>query len=107
MQRQTMAYFASLNIHINEGYGMSESVLGATFSTPVAHQWGSCGYELNGYEVKIFKVDQSDANIKTECPEAPELTTTEEMYQGEICFRGRGIMMGYLACKDMGEEHVA
>merc|ERR1711915_205312 len=26
---------------------------------------------------------------------------------GEICFRGRCIMMGYMACKDMGDKHVA
>ena len=107
MRKETMEYFASLDISINEGYGMSESVLAATFSTPIAHQWGSCGYELKGCEVKIFKVDPNNVNKKDECPPAPLLTETDEKYQGEICFRGRNIMMGYLACKDMGEAHVA
>jgi len=107
MRKETLEYFASLNIHINEGYGMSESVLGASFSTPIAHQWGSCGYELTGYEVKIYRVDGSDLNKKVECLPAPALDNTDEEYQGEICFRGRGIMMGYLANKDMGDAHVA
>ena len=43
---------------------MSELVLAATFSTPIAHQWGSCGHELAGCEVKIFKVDPNDVNKK-------------------------------------------
>merc|ERR1711997_1374646 len=46
-------------------------------------------------------------NKKTECPAAPRLDSSEEDYQGEICFRGRGIMMGYLASTDLGDKHLA
>merc|ERR1719161_1665107 len=28
------------------------------------------------------------------------------MYQGELCFRGRNVMMGYMAQADMGDAHV-
>merc|ERR1712228_1130859 len=43
---------------------------------------------------------------KTECPRADNLDDTDEKFMGEICWRGRNIMMGYLANPDFGEEHV-
>jgi len=103
----TVEYYGSLGIFINEVYGMSESTGVVTMSTDQAHQWGSCGWQMPGSEVKCFKVDPSDLNKKTECPAAPSLGATEDEFMGEICFRGRGIMNGYLSCKDMGEKHVA
>merc|ERR1712217_744349 len=77
-----------------------------TMSTDQAHAWGSCGWQFPGSEVKCFKVDPSDINKKTECPLAPAMDAAEEEYQGEICFRGRGIMMGYLASTDLGDKHL-
>merc|ERR1712051_1009806 len=103
----TVEYFGSLGIYINEVYGMSESTGAVTVSSDEAHDWGSCGWQLPGSEVKIFKVDPNNVNIKTECPPAPQLDTPGDEYQGEICFRGRGIMMGYLASADLGEKHLA
>merc|ERR1719296_418620 len=102
----TLEYYSSLGIYINELYGMSESTAAATMSTDQAHQWGSCGWATPGTEVKIFKVDDRDMNKKQECKPAPSLTSTEDEYQGEICFRGRCIMMGYLACPDLGDAHL-
>jgi len=101
-----MEYYGSLGIYINELYGMSESTGVVTMSTDQAHQWGSCGWQMPGCEVEIFKVHDSDFNIKQKCKAAPALNSTEDEYQGEICFRGRCIMMGYLSCKDMGDAHV-
>merc|ERR1719215_730741 len=103
----TLEYFGSLGIYINEGYGMSEGAALATMSTDQAHVWGSCGFEMPGCETKVFLVDAKDLNVKAECPLAPEITSTEEKFQGEICYRGRHVMMGYLACPDMGETHKA
>merc|ERR1712194_803248 len=106
MRVDTMEYYGSLGIYINELYGMSESTGVVTMSTDQAHQWGSCGWQMPGCEVEIFKVHDSDFNIKEKCKPAPALNSTEDEYQGEICFRGRCIMMGYLSCKDMGDAHV-
>merc|ERR1712157_453534 len=46
-------------------------------------------------------------NSKTECPRAPGLEAMDEKYQGELCYRGRNIMMGYMASPDLGDAHVA
>jgi len=102
----TLEYFGSLGLFINEVYGMSECTGACTVSLDEAHQWGSCGWELPGVEVRAFIVNPLDFNKKTECPKAPSLTETDEKYQGELCFRGRNIMMGYMAQPDMGTAHV-
>ena len=101
----TLEYFGSIGLDINEVYGMSESTAAATVSTSLAHQWGSCGFSLPGVEVKAFKV-KDDLNDKTECPRAPALDAMDESFQGELCFRGRSIMMGYLAQPALGPDHV-
>eukprot|EP00931_Biecheleriopsis_adriatica_P004722 TRINITY_DN106352_c0_g1_i1.p1 TRINITY_DN106352_c0_g1~~TRINITY_DN106352_c0_g1_i1.p1 ORF type:complete len:750 (+),score=166.60 TRINITY_DN106352_c0_g1_i1:176-2425(+) len=103
----TLEYFGSLGIFINEVYGMSECTGAATWSLDEMHQWGSCGFEMPGIEVKAFIVDPVDINKKKECPRAPALDEMNEEFQGELCFRGRNIMMGYLAQPDLGQAHVA
>mmetsp|Transcript_24782 Transcript_24782/g.57568 ORF Transcript_24782/g.57568 Transcript_24782/m.57568 type:complete len:764 (-) Transcript_24782:78-2369(-) len=102
----TVEYFGSLGIDINEVYGMSECCAACTLSTCEARQNGSVGFQMPGVEVKSFNVDEKDFNKKTECPRAPRINSLEEVYQGELCYRGRSIMMGYLANPDMGEKHV-
>lgn len=101
IRQDTLEYYGSLSLQINEVYGMSECAGACTVSLLQQHQWGSCGFELPAVEVKAF----SDKMI--EMPKSPNLTTLDEKYQGEICFRGRNNMMGYLACNDMGPKHVA
>eukprot|EP00811_Abedinium_folium_P002887 NODE_12657_length_1211_cov_5.274908.p2 GENE.NODE_12657_length_1211_cov_5.274908~~NODE_12657_length_1211_cov_5.274908.p2 ORF type:complete len:292 (-),score=81.36 NODE_12657_length_1211_cov_5.274908:233-1108(-) len=86
---------------------MSECNGACTWSTDQCHQWGSCGWELPGCQVCCFKVDDVDVNIKTLCPFAPSLTEQGEEYQGELCYRGRSIMMGYLGNPRLGREHMA
>merc|ERR1712048_925473 len=102
----TLEYFGSLGLTINEVYGMSECTGAATISTPAAHQWGSCGYEMPGVEVRAFKVDETDFNKKTPCPRSNGLDDLDEQYQGELCYRGRNIMMGYMCQPDLGPAHV-
>merc|ERR1712137_1313752 len=62
---------------------------------------------MPGMEVRAFKVDPTDVNKKEEVPAAPSLDEVDEQYMGELCFRGRNNMMGYMACADMGAAHVA
>merc|ERR1712093_201080 len=103
----TLEYFGSIGIQINEVYGMSECTGACTISLLEAHQWGACGWEVPGVEVRVFKVDDANLNNKTECPRAPSLDESDEKYMGEICWRGRNNMMGYLAQPDLGAAHVA
>lgn len=103
----TLEYFGSLGISINEVYGMSECSGACTGSVHEAHEWGSCGFELPGVEVRIFKCDEQDLNKKTPVEYAPDIDEQSEEYMGEICYRGRNIMMGYMACPDWGPDHHA
>jgi len=74
--KETLDYFLSLNIPIYEIYGMSESTGPQTVNRPSAHKTGTAGPAIPGCEMKIHDPDK-DGN-------------------GEICFRGRHIFMGYL-----------
>jgi len=51
----TLRYFASIGININEVYGMSECTGACTWSTDEAHVWGSVGWAIPGIEVKVFQ----------------------------------------------------
>eukprot|EP00811_Abedinium_folium_P000164 NODE_1014_length_2650_cov_39.990091.p1 GENE.NODE_1014_length_2650_cov_39.990091~~NODE_1014_length_2650_cov_39.990091.p1 ORF type:complete len:762 (-),score=132.11 NODE_1014_length_2650_cov_39.990091:244-2529(-) len=102
----TLEFFGALGIHINEVYGMSECCGACTWSLDECHEWGSCGWELPGIEVRCFKVNENDINKKELCPNAPSLTELDEKYQGELCYRGRSIMMGYLANRSFGSAHM-
>merc|ERR1719195_1322206 len=103
----TLEYFASLGIIINEVYGMSECTGAVTISTPNCFQWGSCGFELPGVQVRSFKVNDADFTKKENCPLSKSLEDATEACQGELCYRGRDIMMGYMAQPDFGSEHIA
>ena len=86
----TLQYFGSLGLQINEVYGMSESCGATTFSVDATHKWGSCGFAMPGCEVKVdHSPSRGDAKDN-----------------GELCYRGRHIMMGYLKDKVKTDEAI-
>lgn len=105
--RNTLEFFGSLGLQVNEVYGMSESCGTTTVCSNRCHLWGAVGYAIPGAEVRVFKVNPDDINDKEPCPDAKDMFTPDEESQGELCFRGRHIMMGYLAQPTLGEEHMA
>lgn len=52
-------------------------------------------------------MDTQEGGSFVDCPRADDIFSPSEESQGEICFRGRHIMLGYMANPDLGEEHVA
>uniref|UniRef100_A0A2M4A0Z1 long-chain-fatty-acid--CoA ligase n=1 Tax=Anopheles triannulatus TaxID=58253 RepID=A0A2M4A0Z1_9DIPT len=79
MDRETKKYFMSLDLPINEAFGMSESSGAHSLTAPDSYNFDTIGKPLSGCETKIDKPD--------------------ERGHGEICMRGRHILMGYI-----GEE---
>ncbi|XP_035748210.1 long-chain-fatty-acid--CoA ligase ACSBG2 isoform X2 [Egretta garzetta] len=84
--RETLEFFLSLNIPVFELYGMSESSGPHTISLPHAFKLTSCGKEVTGCRTLIHKPD-GDGN-------------------GEICFSGRHIFMGYLNMEEKTKEAI-
>ncbi|CAM9669890.1 unnamed protein product [Scytosiphon promiscuus] len=70
--KETLEYFASLNIHILEVFGQSECTGPMAVNITEAWKMGSCGRPMLGTESKLI----------------PDT--------GEICYRGRNIFMGYM-----------
>ncbi|XP_053727007.1 long-chain-fatty-acid--CoA ligase ACSBG2-like isoform X3 [Synchiropus splendidus] len=82
--KDTLEYFMSLNIPVMEMYGMSESSGPHTISLNNRYHITSCGKVMSGCKVKLDKPDQEG--------------------NGEICFWGRNVFMGYLNMADKTEE---
>ena len=79
IQRETLEFLSSLGIDICEVYGMSETCGVGSSSRCLRFQFGSCGARTLMTEMKIDHVDGRDKEN-----------------EGEVCFRGRHVMMGYL-----------
>jgi long-chain-fatty-acid--CoA ligase ACSBG len=102
---ETLEYFGALGMMIQNVYGMSESTGVTTCCTQSRNTFGTVGPSLTGIETKILKTGPNGENIEVpRC--APNAKTVPEDQQGEVCFRGRHIMMGYMANPHFGAEHV-
>ncbi|XP_030048666.1 long-chain-fatty-acid--CoA ligase ACSBG2 isoform X2 [Microcaecilia unicolor] len=80
ISKDTFEYFMSINLPLYEIYGMSESSGPHALSTPNSILPPSCGKKLLGCRIRIDKPDK-DGN-------------------GEICYWGRDVFMGYLNMKE-------
>lgn len=79
MDPETKKYFMSLDLPIMEAFGMSETSGAHSLTAPDSYNFATIGKSLGGCETKIDKPD--------------------ERGHGEICMRGRHVLMGYV-----GEE---
>jgi len=82
--KDTLEYFMSLNLPLLELYGMSESSGPHTISCPESFHIMSCGKVMKGCKTKLDKPDVEG--------------------NGEICFWGRHVFMGYLNMADKTAE---
>mmetsp|Transcript_10573 Transcript_10573/g.17252 ORF Transcript_10573/g.17252 Transcript_10573/m.17252 type:complete len:737 (+) Transcript_10573:1790-4000(+) len=101
MKRETIKFFGALGIQINDLYGESECAGVCTMTEPQSHLWGCNGFPIPGIEVKIFH-----ENNGTECPLAKDIFDPKPEEEGEICIRGRNVMLGYMSNPSLGQEHV-
>jgi len=90
ISRRTLEFFASLSIPVHEAYGSSECTGICSMTTPGMHIWGSIGHALPGCEVKILNAN-GDAVQATR-----DMFRPTEQEQGELCCRGRNLMLGYM-----------
>ncbi|XP_019853807.1 PREDICTED: long-chain-fatty-acid--CoA ligase ACSBG2-like [Amphimedon queenslandica] len=85
LPKSVIDFYAGFDIALLQVYGMSETSAVVTINTPDNYKPISVGRALNGVELKIFDPD----------PETGD---------GEICFRGRNIFMGYLDNEEKTKE---
>merc|ERR1711972_597690 len=102
----TLEYFGQLGMMIQNCYGMSESAGLSTICTSDRNLFGTVGAAPSAIEVKCFQTGLNGENIEVP-PCKPGQTNLSEKEQGELCYRGRHIMMGYMANPTFGEEHIA
>ncbi|KAM4747730.1 long-chain-fatty-acid--CoA ligase ACSBG1 isoform 2-T2 [Rhinophrynus dorsalis] len=81
---ETLEFFLGLNITLYEAYGMSETTGPHFMSGPHTHRFQCCGKVVPGCQVKLVNKDVEG--------------------NGEICFWGRTVFMGYLNMEDATGE---
>jgi long-chain acyl-CoA synthetase len=74
--KEILEFFFAAGVPVMEGYGMTETATGATFSTPGNHRFGSIGKPLPGVEVSIAD-------------------------DGELLVRGANVFQGYYRHGDL------
>ncbi|XP_076204536.1 long-chain-fatty-acid--CoA ligase ACSBG1 isoform X2 [Aptenodytes patagonicus] len=84
LNTETLYFFLGLNITLYEAYGMSETTGPHCLSGPYIYRQHSCGKPVPGCRVKLVDED-TEGN-------------------GEICFWGRTVFMGYLNMEDKTKE---
>ncbi len=89
ISHETLNYFGALYIPVYELYGMSECTGPMTVSGPGTFKVGSCGPAMPGCEIKI---DHDP--------------TRDQPGQGEIVYRGRHIMLGYMKSDEKSREAI-
>ena len=87
IQRETLVFLASLGIDVTEVYGMSETTGNGTAGSAERFQFGCVGAPLDGQELILDHVEGRD-----------------KPGEGEICYRGRHVMMGYLRNAEKTKE---
>jgi long-chain-fatty-acid--CoA ligase ACSBG len=105
MSIDTFEYFGQLGIIILNVFGMSESSGGATINTWSTNLYGTCGATLPGVETACFQIGPNGEKVEAKRSTPGKKPSEDE--QGEICMRGRHVMMGYLANPSFGADHVA
>lgn len=88
LQKATVDYFSSLDFRIHDIYGMSEATGPLTANYP-DFKSGTSGKVVPGIEVKLQDADENG--------------------EGELCFRGRNMFVGYLkddeeTCKALDDD---
>lgn len=83
ISHDTLRFFGGLDMPIFELYGMSESSGPQTVGTASRYAWGTVGRALPGTEIKIEHVEDRNGR-------------QDPAGEGEVCIRGRHVMMGYL-----------
>ncbi|XP_044294935.1 long-chain-fatty-acid--CoA ligase ACSBG1 isoform X1 [Varanus komodoensis] len=86
LSTEVLQFFLGLNIPLYEAYGMSETTGPHCMSGPHVYRHYSCGKAVPGCKVKLVNEDE-DGN-------------------GEICFWGRTVFMGYLNMEDKTREAI-
>jgi len=79
IEKSTLEYFKLLDIHVDEVYGMSECTGPSTISRLNHREMCTTGPPVDGVEVILQHEEGRDKKD-----------------QGEICYRGRNVMMGYM-----------